>query len=334
MLIVKRQFSLPLNISSLPVTYNKMDVSVVIPVFNEEENLNPLFARLCKAMDSLGKTWEVIFTNDGSSDASGKILKGFCQERDNVRLIDFNGNFGQHTAIIAGFERATGDVIVTLDADLQNPPEEIGKLLEKIDAGYDAVGGFRKQREDTAMRKYCSKIVNFARDKMTNIRMQDQGCMLRAYKRNIVQAILQTNERSLFIPALAYTYAENPIDVEVEHSARAAGESKYNMYKLIRLNFDLITGFTLVPLQMFTLFGFLASFGSFILVAILLFRRFFLGAEAEGVFTLFAMLFFLISIAMVGIGLIGEYIGRIYKVVQSRPKYVIKESIGFDNNAK
>ena len=311
-----------------------MDVSVIIPVYNEEENLKPLFERLCNAMDALGKTWEVIFTNDGSSDSSGEILKSFCKERSNVRLIDFNGNFGQHTAIIAGFEKASGDVIVTLDADLQNPPEEIGKLLKKIDEGYDSVGGFRKQREDTPMRRYCSKFVNFARDKMTNIRMQDQGCMLRAYKRNIVQAILQTNERSLFIPALAYTYSEHPIDIEVEHSVRAAGESKYNMYKLIRLNFDLITGCTLVPLQMFTLFGFLSSLGSFALVAILLFRRFFLESEAEGVFTLFAILFFLISVAIVGIGLIGEYIGRIYKVVQSRPKYVIKEAIGFDNDAK
>lgn len=311
-----------------------MDVSVIIPVYNEEENLNLLFSRLCTAMDSLGKSWEVIFTNDGSSDSSGTILREFCKARDNVRLIDFNGNFGQHTAIIAGFENASGEVIVTLDADLQNPPEEIGKLLQKIDEGYDTVGGYRKEREDTAMRRYCSKLVNFARDKMTNIRMKDQGCMLRAYKRNIVQAILQTNERSLFIPALAYTYSERPIDIEVDHAARAAGESKYNMYKLIRLNFDLITGFTLVPLQMFTLFGFLASFGSFSLVVILLFRRFFLGSEAEGVFTLFAILFFLISVAIVGIGLIGEYIGRIYKVVQSRPKYVIKESVGFDNDAK
>ena len=311
-----------------------MDVSVIIPVYNEEENLRPLFARLCSAMDTLGKSWEVIFTNDGSADSSSAILREFCKERDNVRLIDFNGNFGQHTAIIAGFEKASGDVIITLDADLQNPPEEIGKLLQKIDEGYDTVGGYRKVREDTAMRRYCSKFVNFARDKMTNIRMKDQGCMLRAYKRNIVQAILQTNERSLFIPALAYTYSERPTDVEVEHSARAAGESKYNMYKLIRLNFDLITGFTLVPLQIFTLFGFLASFGSFALVVILLFRRFFLGAEAEGVFTLFAMLFFLISVAIVGIGLIGEYIGRIYKVVQSRPKYVIKEIVGFNDNAK
>ena len=282
-------------------------------------------------MDALGRSWEVIFVNDGSKDDSGKILREFAAKRpDVVKLIDFNGNFGQHTAIISAFERVSGDTVVTLDADLQNPPEEIGKLLKRIDEGCDAVGGYRKQREDSPLRKYASKLVNFARDKMTNIRMKDQGCMLRAYKRNIVEAIVRTNERSMFIPALAYTFASNPDEIEVEHAARNSGESKYSLYKLIRLNFDLITGFTLVPLQLFTIFGFLSSIGSLALVAILMFRRIFGGSEAEGVFTLFAILFFLVSVSMIGIGLIGEYVGRIYQVVQARPKYIIKETIGFD----
>ena len=219
---------------------------------------------------------------------------------------------------------------MTLDADLQNPPEEIGKLIKKIDEGYDVVGAYRKTREDSFFRKYASKLVNFARDKMTNIRMKDQGCMLRAYKKNVVDGIIHTNERSLFIPALAYTLASNPTEVEVEHSERLSGESKYNLYRLIRLNFDLITGFTLMPLQVFTIGGFLASLGSLALVMVLLFRRFFLGSEAEGFFTLFAILFFLVSVAIVGIGLIGEYVGRIYQVVQARPKYIIKDTVGFD----
>ena len=282
-------------------------------------------------MDAIGKSWEVIFANDGSKDNSGKILREFAEKRpDVVKVIDFNGNFGQHTAIISAFERVSGDTVVTLDADLQNPPEEIGKLLKRIDEGCDAVGGYRRQREDSPLRKYASKLVNFARDKMTNIRMKDQGCMLRAYKRNIVDAIVRTNERSMFIPALAYTFASSPDEIEVEHAARNSGESKYSLYKLIRLNFDLITGFTLVPLQLFTIFGFLSSIGSLALVAILMFRRIFGGSEAEGVFTLFAILFFLISVSMIGIGLIGEYVGRIYQVVQARPKYIIKETIGFD----
>lgn len=312
-----------------------VEISVVVPVYNEEDNLRPLFDRLCATMDKMGRPWEVIFVNDGSSDKSGEILRGFCAERPGVaRLVDFNGNFGQHTAIIAAFERATGDIIVTIDADLQNPPEEITKLVKRIDEGCDAVGGYRKQREDTFGRRYASKLVNFMRDKMTNIRMKDQGCMLRAYTRDVVKAVLSTNERSMFIPALAYTFASNPDEIEVEHAARHSGESKYSLYRLIRLNFDLITGFTLVPLQIFTIFGFLSAFGSFMLVSILLYRRFFMGAEAEGVFTLFAMLFFLVSMTLIGIGLIGEYVGRIYQVVQARPKYILRETVGFDGDAK
>ena len=306
-------------------------ISVVVPVYNEEGCLQELIDRTIRALDSTGKKYEFILVDDGSRDASGTLLRDYQKERpDVVRIIDFNGNFGQHTAIIAGFERAKGDVVVTLDADLQNPPEEIGKLIKKIDEGYDVVGAYRKTREDSFFRKYASKLVNFARDKMTNIRMKDQGCMLRAYKKNVVDGIIHTNERSLFIPALAYTLASNPTEVEVEHSERLSGESKYNLYRLIRLNFDLITGFTLMPLQVFTIGGFLASLGSLALVMVLLFRRFFLGSEAEGVFTLFAILFFLVSVAIVGIGLIGEYVGRIYQVVQARPKYIIKDTVGFD----
>lgn len=312
-----------------------MFVSVIVPVYNEEANLNELFARLKDAMQKLGKPWEVIFTNDGSRDSSGAILRKFYDENpDVVKVIDFNGNFGQHMAIIAAMERAQGDVVVTIDADLQNPPEEIAKLIAKVEEGYDAVGGFRKQREDTFCRRYASKVVNKMREAMTDIKMLDQGCMLRAYTRPIVDAIIGSDERSTFIPALAYRFAANPTDVEVEHCARKAGESKYSYYKLIRLNFDLVTGFTLMPLQLFTLFGFASSIGSLCLVFVLLFRRLFMGAEAEGVFTLFAILFFLISVVMIGVGLMGEYVGRIYQIVQARPKYVLRQTFGFDESKK
>ena len=182
--------------------------SIVVPAYNEEKSLQLFYNAVTPMMENLQEEYEMIFVNDGSKDKSGEILREFHKERpDIVKIIDFNGNYGQHTAIVAAFERTKGDVVVTLDADLQNPPEEIGKLLQKIDEGCDSVGGYRKQREDTALRRYCSKTVNFARDKMTNIRMKDQGCMLRAYKRKVVEAILKTNERSLFIPALAYTFS-------------------------------------------------------------------------------------------------------------------------------
>lgn len=306
-----------------------MFISVVVPVYNEEANLPDLFRRLKASMEAIGRPWEVIFTNDGSSDSSGSILESFYREHgDIVRVIDFNGNFGQHMAIIAAMQRAKGDVVVTIDADLQNPPEEIAKLIAKIDAGSDAVGGYRKEREDTFCRRWASKIVNFAREKMTDIRMLDQGCMLRAYTRPVVDAIIGSDERSTFIPALAYRFASNPTDVEVEHCARQAGESKYSYYKLIRLNFDLVTGFTLMPLQMFTIFGFLSAFASFFLVIYLLFKRFVLN-EGTFFYAPFAVTFFLISILMIGVGLIGEYVGRIYQIVQARPKYVVKKSFGF-----
>lgn len=314
-----------------PAIIKNMFISVLVPVYNEEANLPELFERIKSSMEAIGKPWEVIFTNDGSRDSSGQILKGFYEGNpDRVRVIDFNGNFGQHMAIIAAMEHAKGDVIVTIDADLQNPPEEIAKLIAKVEEGYDAVGGYRKEREDSFCRRYASKIVNKMREAMTDIRMLDQGCMLRAYTRPVVDAIIHSDERSTFIPALAYRFAANPTDVEVEHCARKAGESKYSYYKLIRLNFDLVTGFTLMPLQLFTLFGFASSLGSLILVLILLYRRLFQGAEAEGVFTLFAILFFLISVVMIGVGLIGEYVGRIYQIVQARPKYVVRGLYGFD----
>ena len=302
-----------------------VQLSIVIPVFNEEANLPTLFARLYPVLDALQRRYEIIFTNDGSADRSFELLRAQHAARPDVtRVIDFNANYGQHMAIMAAFESVRGEVIVTLDADLQNPPEEIPKLLAQIDAGYDYVGGFRLKRHDSVFRTYASKLVNFARSRMTSIEMTDQGCMLRAYRRPIIDAIVRSGAINTFIPALAYTFASNPGEVGVQHDERLAGVSNYSLYKLIRLNFDLITGFTLAPLQLFTMFAMLCSGGSLLLVLVLAYRRLFLGAEAEGVFTLFGIVFFLLSVCMVGIGLIGEYVGRTYLVVRSRQRYFVK----------
>ena len=301
-------------------------VSVVIPVYNEQDNLEALFSRLIVVLDKIGKPFEIVFTNDGSRDRSGTILKEFHDRRPKqVRVIDFNGNFGQHMAIMAAFERVHGDIVVTLDADLQNPPEEIPKLIAAIEAGHDVVGGYRKDRQDTLFRRYASKIINGIRAKITNIHMRDQGCMLRAYRKNIVDNIVASEEASTFIPALAHSFASNPTDVEVEHAARAAGESKYNLYDLIRLNFDLMTGFSVVPLQVFTLIGMVVSTLSILFVIYLFIRRLVIGPEAEGVFTLFAILYFLVGIGIMGLGIIGEYVGRIHKEVRRRPRFVIRK---------
>ena len=300
-------------------------LSVVIPVFNEEPNLPTLFARLYPVLDGLGKSYEVIFTNDGSADRSYELLRAQHAARPDVtRVIDFNANYGQHMAVMAAFERVRGKVIVTLDADLQNPPEEIPKLLEKIDAGHDYVGGYRLNRQDTVFRTWASRLINVVRRRTTNIEMTDQGCMLRAYRRAVVDAVVRSGAINTFIPALAYSFAGHPTEVGVRHAERHAGVSNYSFYKLVRLNFDLITGFSLAPLQLFTLFALLCAAGSFLLVLVLAYRRLVLGAEAEGIFTLFGIVFFLLSVAMVGIGLIGEYVGRTYQVVRTRRQYHVR----------
>ena len=300
-------------------------VSVVVPVYNEEAVLPALFERLYTALDALGVRYEVIFVNDGSRDRSAAMLRAqFEQRPDTTRVVLFNGNFGQHLAIMAGFEASRGERVVTLDADLQNPPEEIGKLLAKMDEGYDYVGTVRSERQDTAFRRHASRLMNAVRERITRIRMTDQGCMLRAYSRPIVDTINACREINTFIPALAYTFAEHPTEIEVAHEERAAGESKYSLYSLVRLNFDLITGFSVMPLQLFSLSGIVISLVSIAFVAFLAVRRLIVGPEAEGVFTLFGVAFFLIGITLFGIGLLGEYIGRIYEQVRERPRYVIQ----------
>ena len=310
----------------MSTTPSSLPLSIVIPVYNEELNLHTLFARLYPVLDALGRRYEVIFTNDGSHDRSIELLKAqYAARPDVTRVIDFNANYGQHMAIMAAFERVRGDVIITLDADLQNPPEEIPKLLEKIAAGHDYVGGYRLNRQDSFFRTYASKVINFVREKTTSIEMTDQGCMLRAYSRQVIDAIVRSGAINTFIPALAYSFASNPAEVGVKHEERHAGVSNYSFYMLIRLNFDLITGFSLAPLQYFTMFAGLCSAGSFVLVLVLAYMRIFLHDDTNGVFTLFGILFFLLSVAMVGIGLIGEYVGRTYQVVRARQRYFVKE---------
>ena len=302
----------------------KPEVSVVIPVYNEEAGLANLFARLYPAMDALGIAYEVVFVNDGSRDNSVAILAEQYRKRPDVtRVVLFNGNYGQHMAILAGFEQTRGQIVITLDADLQNPPEEIHKLIAKMREGYDYVGSIRRKRQDSAWRTVASKAMNRVRERITNIHITDQGNMLRAYGRNVIDLVNQCGEVNTFVPALAYKFARKPTEIVVEHEERAAGESKYSLYSLIRLNFDLMTGFSLVPLQMFSLLGMTLSLLSALLVIVLIFRRFLLGAEAEGVFTLFAIAFFFMGVILFGIGLVGEYVGRIYQQVRARPRYVV-----------
>ncbi|MEO8134954.1 MAG: glycosyltransferase [Betaproteobacteria bacterium] len=306
----------------------QVDVSVVIPVYNEAAGLTTLFERLYPAMDALGVRYEIIFINDGSRDRSAAILKDqFALRPDVTRVVLFNGNYGQHMAIMAGFAHTHGDRIVTLDADLQNPPEEIGNLLAAMDAGHDYVGSIRAKREDSWWRRTASRLMNRVRERITRIKMTDQGCMLRAYNRDVINAVNSCSEVNTFIPALAYTFAHNPTEIAVKHEERAAGESKYSLYQLIRLNFDLITGFSLVPLQIFSLFGMLVAVGSLITYLFVIVTRVLAAGWADGLQAIWdrdILAFFLIGMMLFGLGLLGEYVGRIYQQVRERPRYVIQ----------
>ena len=317
-----------MNSSPIPFNNNTPRLSVIIPVYNEEEGLNALFDRLYPALDQAASqfmlSYEIILINDGSKDRSAAILAMQYEKRPDVtRVVLFANNFGQHMAIMAGFEYAHGEYIITLDADLQNPPEEIGKIVRQLEGGHDYVGTIRENRQDSWFRKNASRAMNHLRDKMTRITMTDQGCMMRGYHRRIINLVSQCQEANTFIPALAYTFANNPIEITVKHEERFAGESKYSLYQLIRLNFDLVTGFSVMPLQIFSIMGMLLAGASGALFLLILVRRFVLGAEVEGVFTLFALTFFLIGVMLFGLGLLGEYIGRIYQQVRHRPRYMV-----------
>ena len=304
-------------------------VSVVIPVYNEEQTLPLLFARLYPALDQLGVAYEIIFINDGSRDRSAGLLRRQYEERPDVtRVVLFNGNFGQHMAIMAGFENVRGSRIITLDADLQNPPEEIGNLLAAMDAGHDYVGSIRRQRQDSAFRRYASRAMNWMRERITKIHMTDQGCMLRAYDRAIVDAITSSREINTFIPALAYNYAANPTEIMVAHEERAAGESKYSLYSLLRLNFDLVTGFSIMPLQVFSLIGMTVAVLSVLSYIVVIIERWVhadsLSAGLLALWDRDILQFFLTGLVLFGLGLLGEYIGRIYQQVRSRPRFLIQ----------
>jgi undecaprenyl-phosphate 4-deoxy-4-formamido-L-arabinose transferase len=308
-------------------------ISIVIPVYNEEAVLAALFARLYPVLDALNERYEIIFVDDGSRDASTQLLaEQFRRRPDVTRVVLFNGNFGQHMAILAGFAHVRGDIAVTLDADLQNPPEEIPRLIAAVREGHDYVGTVRRRRQDSAFRRIASALVNGLRERTTHIKMTDQGCMLRAYDRALVDTLNACEEVNTFIPALAYTFAATPTEIDVDHEERHAGESKYSLYRLIRLNFDLVTGFSIVPLQWFALIGTLLSAFSGALFLLLLVRRFLFGAEVEGVFTLFALQFFLSGIILFGIGLMGEYVGRIQQQVRHRPRYRVSAVLEAPSN--
>ena len=299
-------------------------VSVVIPIYNEAPNIPVLHERLARSLDALGRVSEVLYVDDGSSDDSLALLRAISARDARVAVLQLSRNSGQHAAVLAGFAASRGAIVVTLDADLQNPPEEIPRLVEQIEAGNDVVGTWRENRQDPWLRRALSAAINRATAAAVGVPMRDYGCMLRAYRREIVEQIVECNERSLFIPALANALAGRTTEIEVGHAERAAGKSKYKPMRLMRLGFDLLTGFSLMPIQLVSLAGILVALAGFGFGIFLFARRLIVGPEVEGVFTLFAILFVFLGILILAVGLVGEYIGRIYLEVRHRPAYRVR----------
>jgi undecaprenyl-phosphate 4-deoxy-4-formamido-L-arabinose transferase len=277
-------------------------------------------------MEKTGKRYEIIFVDDGSRDNTLSILKSFLTN-PGVKVVELTRNYGQHAAIFSGFSVVRGDIVITLDADLQNPPEEIPNLMRVMEEGdYDVVGTIRRERKDSFLRTIPSRMINVITRKITKVNMSDWGCMLRAYRRSIVERMVNCHEHSTFIPALATYFAKKVTEIEVVHEARHGGESHYSLRKLINLQFDLVSSFSDFPLKFIMYAGIAMAFLGISLGVVLGIARIVYGAEwaAEGVFTLFSILFAFVGFQFFALGVMGEYIGRIYREVRKRPEYTIE----------
>jgi undecaprenyl-phosphate 4-deoxy-4-formamido-L-arabinose transferase len=302
----------------------RIDLSIIVPILNEAPTLEELAARLIATLHRLGKSYEVIFVDDGSTDDSAKLLKCLYALHPTVKVIRLNRNYGQHVAIFAAIERARGEIIVTLDGDLQNPPEEIPKLLEKIQEGYDVVGGQRISRQDPLRRRILSFCVSKLASQLVGVEMRDYGSMLRAYRRPVVDQLLRCQHRSIYLPALANAFAASVTEIPVRHQRRAAGSSRYTLFGLLRLTADLVTGFSLLPIRLVSLAGtLLASLGAGcgLYIGLQSLR----GAPPTTMLVLTALFCFVGGLQLLALGLIGEYVGRTCMEVRQHPRYGIQE---------
>jgi len=303
-----------------------IELSVVIPVSNEEAVLTKLFDRLYPVLDGLGTTYEVVFVDDASRDRSVTLLRQQYKLRQDVtQVLLLRGNVGQHTAIMAGVEVSSGDRLVVLDANPRHPPEAIPRLLAELDRGHDYVGTFHRRQQNSRWRTSVSKAINLLRERVTRIRMTDPDCLPCAYDRAVMDAIRIAD--GAITPGLAYVYATNPTELEVENTQPATGRSKYPLYESIPPNLDLMTGFSLIPLQRFSLAGMGIALVSCVFAVLLALRRLVIGPEAECIFTLFSVLFFLAGVILFGISLVGAYVKRICEQSHSRLHLPVREHL-------
>ena len=313
---------------------NNIELSIVIPVFNETENIKPLIIRLNEVLDKTGKNYEIIMVDDGSTDNSFEVMRELCDSYKKLRIIRFRRNFGQTSAFSAGFDLARGGIVVTMDADLQNDPADIPKLLRELDKGYDIVSGWRKKRFDNFLiRQLPSRIANYIISKITGVTLHDYGCSLKAYRSEVIKNIKLYGEMHRFIPAVASWMGVQVSEIEVNHAPRVSGKSSYGLMRTVRVILDLITvkfllGYSTKPIQIFGLFGVISLFLGFILAAYLSATKIFLGHPiSDRPMLLMAVLLIIFGVQLCSIGLIGEMVVRSYYESNEKPTYMIKEII-------
>jgi undecaprenyl-phosphate 4-deoxy-4-formamido-L-arabinose transferase len=309
-------------------------ISLVIPVYNEAANLPALWNRLEPVLANLTNVdhhCEVVLVDDGSTDTSLALMREIADRDRRVRVVELARNFGQHAALLAGFRNCRGAIVVTLDADLQNPPEEIPRLVAAIEAGNDVVGGWREERHDRGYRKLASRLHNRLTSAIVGVPMHDYGCMLRAYRRHIIETVVACDEKAAFVPALANSFAKRVAEIPVAHAERAGGESKYSLFTLAHLSLNLITGFSSFPIRAVSLTGIGVSILALLMASVLLAHRIIYGPQQEGaLWILSAATFFFFGLVFLAIGLVCEYLHRIYLEVRRRPTYIVRAMHGAD----
>ncbi|MCD6472403.1 glycosyltransferase family 2 protein [Candidatus Aerophobetes bacterium] len=320
---------------------NLKDLSVVIPSFNEEENIKLIYPKLKSTLEGLKKSYEIIFVDDGSTDKTYDFLRKICQDDKNVEAVVFRRNFGQTAAISAGFDYAEGDVIITLDADLQNDPEDIPFLLKKIDDGFDVVSGWRMNRKDPLITKRLpSYISNWLISSFTGVKLHDYGCTLKAYKKEVAKNIKLYGEMHRFIPALAKWVGASICEVKVKHFPRKYGKSKYGFSRIGRGFLDLLTVkflliFSTRPIQIFGRFGLISIFLGFFSGIVLIIMKIVHKVDMTGnPFLYLSILFFLVGAQFISMGLLGEIISRTYHESQNKPVYFVKEVLTHKKKVK
>jgi glycosyltransferase involved in cell wall biosynthesis len=322
-----------------------VEISIVLPIFNEERNLEELHSRITKALVELGREYEIIAVDDGSSDNSFEILKEIHKRDPKLKVIKFRRNFGQTAAMSAGFHHAKGEVIITMDSDLQNDPADIPRLLDKMNEGYDVVSGWRADRKDKFIsRRLPSILANKLIAKMTGVKLHDFGCSLKAYRKEVTDNINLYGEMHRFIPALAKWVGAEIAEMKVEHHPRKHGKSKYGISRTTRVILDLITvkfllTFSTRPIQIFGLMGLGSGFIGFVICLYLSIGKLFFPSEATSLtrrmpMLLLGVLMILIGVQLITMGLLGELMVRTYHESQRKPIYVIKEIVGEDENRK